>query len=507
MKKYMLDVTSQTIPFEHYWELCVGSCHGTTALREDYRRQMTQISHDCGFRYVRFHGLLNDDMSVLTSNRGPMRMENNGEPYSLSFTNTDSIIDFLLSINMKPFLELGFMPEVLTNGKTRVFHYQAHTSPPDDWKAWGWLVEQFTAHCVQRYGLDEVRQWFFEIWNEPNLGGPDREMGFWGGTQEEYFKLYEYAARAVKRVDPRLKVGGPSTACNAWVPEMIEFCSTHDVPLDFISTHHYPVDVAIETLRSMRQKGTSDQEFVKQLDSTTEMWKYIPRGILTEQAKKVRAEAGALSVYYTEWGSNANKYSDGPFGAAFEAKTIMDNYGLVQGYSRWTFSDLFEEGGMPHTPFHGGFGMQTIHGVPKASYRAYQLMHKLGNVRYTAQLADGTVDGYAFRKDASNAVQILLVNHDGLAAPIREEAVELSLTGLSQVVASTIERVDETHGNAVRRWHELGDPDYPDAYLVHDLMAASAVRPEAINVEVSGGTAKLTVTLPPQSVALITLYL
>ena len=197
MKTYQLDYLTTTKPLDHHWELCVGSCHAATALREDYRQQLRQASRDCGFQYVRFHGLLDDDMSVLKAKGGPMSRENDAGEYNLCFTNTDSVFDFLLSIGMRPFVELGFMPEALTSGKTMIFHYKGHTSPPDDYGKWRWLVEQLVSHCVERYGLGEVRQWFFEVWNEPILGGPGSPRGFFGGTQADYFKLYEAAVRGV----------------------------------------------------------------------------------------------------------------------------------------------------------------------------------------------------------------------------------------------------------------------------------------------------------------------
>lgn len=171
MKQFQLDVNSAVKPLEKYWELCVGSCHGTTALREDYRKQLEQCQREIGFRYVRFHGLFDDDMSVLVQERF-------GNGVQLSFTNIDSVFDFLLSINMKPFIELGFMPDCLKSKNATVFHYKGNTAPPADHDKWSWFIRTFVRHLLDRYGRTEVRQWFFEVWNEPNLGGPDSPDGF-----------------------------------------------------------------------------------------------------------------------------------------------------------------------------------------------------------------------------------------------------------------------------------------------------------------------------------------
>ena len=145
-------------------------------------------------------------------------------------------MDFLISIGMRPFVELSFMPEMLASGSTRVFSYQANVTPPKNYRQWEELIHKLASHWVERYGVDEVREWFFEVWNEPNL------KAFWTGTQKDYFKLYRITAKALKRVDPLLKVGGPATAKNAWVPEFLEFCENRKVPVDFVSTHHYPTD-------------------------------------------------------------------------------------------------------------------------------------------------------------------------------------------------------------------------------------------------------------------------
>lgn len=510
MEQWTLKYDGQTMPLTHYWEMCVGSCHGATALREDYRKQLEKAHKDLGFRYVRFHGLFNDDMSVVTKTEGPQRREQSEKNgYILSFTNTDSIIDFLLSIGMKPFLELSFLPKALTTGKTRLFHYDAHTSPPDDYDLWEWLVESFTAHCVNRYGLTEVRQWFFEIWNEPNLGGSGAENGFWGGTMEEYFQLYASAARAIKKVDSRLRVGGPSTACNAWIPEIIQFCQKEQVPLDFVSTHHYPIDVAIQYLRENGKIGQNSGQAMgeEQFLTGDGLWEYVPRGILTQQAKIVKQQAQELPVYYTEWNSNAGIHSDGPFGASFIIKTCLDNVGLVEGYSYWTFSDIFEEGGMPHTPFHGGFGLMNLQGIPKASYRAFQLLHKLGDSLFEEKYSGKTVDLYAVKNTTATSLQILAVNHAGLKEPIQTETICLKIKGLPPLFKATIERIDQEHGNALEAWKKLGKPTYTDEKLYHQLMAASYTNEEPLEFDTAEETVEIRFTLPEQGIALLTLYL
>jgi len=169
-----------------------------------------------------------------------------------------------------------------------------------------------------------MRAWFFEVWNEPNL------PFFWAGTKEEYFKLYEAAARAIKSVDSRLRVGGPATSVNAWIPEMIAFCQRSGAPLDFISTHHYPTDDPL-----WRNQSLSWEDFMKVAGQ-------YQRGVLFEMTAKARLEAGKLPLYYTEWNTSAmvpDPLHDEPFSAAMIAKTIADAAGwwtgILSGPSRF----------------------------------------------------------------------------------------------------------------------------------------------------------------------------
>jgi xylan 1,4-beta-xylosidase len=214
-------------PLPHVWEHTVGSGHAPLALRADYQRQLARAHRELGFSHVRFHGIFGEDMGTLVRE---------DDTLIYSFFNADQIFDFLLSIGVRPFVELSFMPTALSSGDTTVFRYRGNVTPPKSYASWETLIRTTVAHWVERYGVDEVRRWYFEVWNEPNLAA------FWTGSQTEYFRLYEHAARAIKSVDSALVVGGPATASNAWIAPFLDHCDAHDVPVDFVSTHHYPTD-------------------------------------------------------------------------------------------------------------------------------------------------------------------------------------------------------------------------------------------------------------------------
>jgi xylan 1,4-beta-xylosidase len=198
------DLRGPSTAFPHFWEHTVGSGHATLGLRADWQTQLKRVHAELGMRHVRFQGLLSDDMGTLICQ---------DDALLYSFFNADRIFDFLLSIGMKPFVELSFMPTTLASGSQTVFHYRANVTAPKDLAQWSVLIRKLTSHWVARYGLDEVRQWYFEVWNEPNL------TAFGSGKQSDYFELYRYTVQAIKGVDNDLRVGGPATAANAWIPK------------------------------------------------------------------------------------------------------------------------------------------------------------------------------------------------------------------------------------------------------------------------------------------------
>jgi xylan 1,4-beta-xylosidase len=470
------DLGSPSIPLSHFWEHTVGSGHATLALRADWQSQMTRVHRELGMRHVRFHGILSDDMGTLICQ---------SEELLYSFFNADQIFDFLLSIGMKPFVELSFMPSTLASGGQTVFHYRAVVSPPKDYSQWAILIRKLVTHWVERYGIDEVRQWFFEVWNEPNL------TAFGTGGQADYFELYRYTAEAIKTVDKLLKVGGPATAANAWIDDFIAYCQSNNLALDFISTHHYPTDA-----------------FGKPGDDTEAQLAASPRSVLRQQVREVRRQVGARPVYYTEWCTSSNPRDalhDEPFAAAFIVKTVLEANGLVQGYSYWTFSDIFEENYFPSVPFHGGFGLLNIHGIAKPAYRAFQLLHELGTEMLAVQGDHETVDAWLVRGEAKTT--LVLTNFALPRHPIATEQVCLTIKGANRAAPATIRRIDLEHANARRRWEQMGEPEYLSSTMLDELAQTSLLRNEVQAVAFEDGSLRIEVRMPPQSVAAIEIAL
>jgi xylan 1,4-beta-xylosidase len=470
---FFCDLAEATTPLPHFWEHTVGSDHARMALRADWQRQLKRAHDELGFRYVRFHGLLSDDPGTVVRDSGEFRY---------SFFNSDQIFDFLLSIGMKPFVELSFMPGALASGTRTVFSYEANVTPPRDYKQWAKLIECFVSHAVKRYSEREVLEWFFEVWNEPNL------KQFWSGSQRDYFRLYRYTAEALKKISSSLKVGGPATAKSEWIEEFVEFCERNDVPADFVSTHYYPNDGF---------EGDDDTEL--------QLFK-SQRGIMREVAANTRSHARNRPVYYTEWNSSSNPWDplhDEPYAAAFIASAIMEANGLVDAYSFWTFSDIFEENYFPSLPFHGGFGLLTLHDIPKPSYRAFQLLHDLGE---SLSLVDGlheTVDCNVIQNESS--VTVLLTNHTTPGHSIETEDLHVRLDNAPEPVSARIKRIDAEHANAKRLWLEMGQPKVLSDKDVERLEKASQLVSNKQPFSYDEGSVFLKLSLPAHAVAAITI--
>jgi len=376
-----LDFNQIEGPFSTMFKECVGAGRANEGLRADWQRQLTYVHQECGFRYIRMHGLLTDDMGVYREDR-------NGNP-EYNFQYIDMLYDFIVSIGMKPFVELGFMPEALASGKQTIFWWKGNVTPPKDYEKWEDLIRHLTLHFTERYGADEVKTWYFEVWNEPNLS-----PGFWTGTQEEYFKLYQYSVKAIKSVNKDYRVGGPATAGAAWEVELIDFCRNNNHPLDFISTHAYGVDQGF-----LDQYGNTGTVFAKNPMS-------LSIDVLNSRKEIDDSSMPGLELHYTEWSSSytpADPIHDSYHEAAYVLDRIKKVGDAANSMSYWVFTDIFEEPGPRFTPFHGGFGLLNYQAINKPVFYAYKFLNQLGKT----ELINTDSCSWACKDDKGN-VQVLL---------------------------------------------------------------------------------------------------
>jgi xylan 1,4-beta-xylosidase len=362
------------------FQMCVGAGRANEGLRADWQRQLRQCKRDCGFKYIRFHGLLSDDMGVYKEDR------KGNSVYNWQYI--DELYDFLLSINVKPFVELGFMPNALASGNKTVFWWKGNITPPKDYQKWDALIKNLVEHFTERYGAAQVKTWYFEVWNEPNL-----KDGFFTGTMDDYFKLYRETATTIKSVSPEYRVGGPATAGNAWINQTIDFCALNNVPIDFISTHDYGVKQGF-------LDQTGDVGTIVSQDKMAVSGNMIHSSELIKNSKKPD-----LELHYTEWSASytpADPIHDSYHEAAYILDKIKHAGPYVNSMSYWTFTDIFEENGPRVTPFHGGFGLINYQDIKKPAYYAYQFLNRLGDTELK------TTDAATIAcKDKNNNLQLL----------------------------------------------------------------------------------------------------
>ena len=462
-----VDAASPAGTLDRVWEM-VGSerisslwlehdAHGNAVgadLAEAYRRAHDEL----GVRRVRAHAIFHDDVHVFSWPEG-------GEP-SYDFSGVDDLVDRVLATGLAPVLELGFMPrDLASDPEATCFEYRGIVSPPKDWKVWGELNGRLAAHLVERYGVEQVATWGFEVWNEPNL-----EV-FWTGAKQEYFRLYAEAANAVKVVDERLLVGGPATAASEWVEDICAFCAETGTPLDFVTTHSYgnaPVDLG----PSLRRHG-----FDKAL------------------------------VWWTEWGvghTHFHPIHDTAYAAPFCLRGYKASQGNVDALSYWVVSDHFEELGRPPRLLHGGFGLLTVGNLRKPRWHAVSMAHELGDELLTTTLTgDGAqtlVDAWAAR-DTSGRVDVLVWNiapdartYQGRDDLAREVTVRVDgLTGSSYAVE--VARVDNAHSSLCAHVDE--DLVWPDDAEWERLRGLDGLHTEtAADAVPADGSWSTAVTVP-----------
>lgn len=459
----------------------MGAGRANEGLRANWQEHLKLVVRECGFKYLRFHGLFHDDMFVY-------RCIDGKDVYNWQYI--DELFDRMLDIGIRPFVELGFCPRDMASGERTQFWWKANVSPPRDYGKWAELITKAVNHWINRYGLEEVKKWYFEVWNEPNLSG------FWEGTKSQYFELYKVTVNAIKNVESSLRVGGPATSNfvpddrfaeetedlskymtfkddnidaaqwkAVWVEDFLKFCEREKLPVDFISTHPYPTDFALDghgQYRSLSRNVNATRTDLQWLRNLIDKSPYPD-----------------AQIHLTEWNSSPSPRDcshDYLPAAAFVAKANVESSGLVDSLSYWTFTDVFEESGGGSSIFHGGFGLVNFQGIVKPTFHAYRFLHLLGD----EELARG--EGCIItRKSDNGKISALLYNYPEDEVPIsvpispfpnREIAEEIQSKGsakhmeieihdLKPSARFLIETVDEEHGFAIKRWKEMGQPEPP----------------------------------------------
>ena len=487
-----VDVRQTTGPVDRFFDLSVGSDYPGTLIRDDSLAQLKMVSDELGFRYIRFHAIFHDVL-------GTVKLENGKLVYD--WTKIDQLYDDLLSRHVKPFVELGFTPKAMATSQNSIFYWQGNTSHPRP-EAWRDLINVFVHHIESRYGQEEVHSWFFEVWNEPNLSG------FWeDADQKAYFELYDSTAKTMKAIDPELKVGGPSTAGAAWVPEFLAHVKLSGAAVDFVTTHTYGVQGGF-----LDEDGKSDTK----LDPSTDA--------IIGDVRRVREQISAspypgLPLYFTEWSTSytpRDSVHDSYISAPYILTKLKGSQGLLQGMSYWTYTDLFEEPGPPTEAFQGGFGLLNPQGIRKPAFFAYKYLHALqgDSLRTTDPQTMLAIQGgnvaalvWDFEQPAQKVSNRSF--YTKLIPNRAAEPVELRITHLTpdETYRLEVHRTGYHANDAYSAFIEMGSPKVLAAEQIAHLKELTRDLPETDKAVRSGsdGTIEFSVPMRSNDIVLIEL--
>jgi xylan 1,4-beta-xylosidase len=480
----VVSIDSAGAPIDRFFDLSVGSDFPGTLIRADSQSQLRIVADELGFRYVRFHAIFHDVLETV-------RIVD-GKP-AYDWSKIDQLYDDLLARQIKPFVELGFTPKALATSQNSIFYWNGNTSHPDP-AGWHGLISAFIQHIEGRYGRDEVRTWYFEVWNEPNLAG------FWeGADQKAYFDLYDLTSKSIKLIDPVLRVGGPATAGAAWIPEFLAHVRESGAGLDFVTTHTYGVDGGF-----LDENGKSDTKLSPSADA------------ITGDVRRVRQQISAsafpeIPLYFSEWSTSytpRDAVHDSYISAPYILSKLKACQGLAQGMSYWTYSDLFEEPGPPQSSFHGGFGLLNREGIRKPAFFAYKYLHALrgnGIVTNDPQALVATKDGklaivmWDFeqpQQQLSNRSFYTKIVPAHVAATVKLQVTHLAPQASYHV---EVHRTGYHANDAYSAYLEMGSPkDLSTAQVAH-LNDLTRDAPETDDFVRSAPDGRLQITVPMRS--------
>ena len=444
------------------------------------------------------------------------------------FAITDRIFDALTAAHVRPLVEIGFMPQALSTHPEPYRHsfpkgdiFTGWTYPPKDEARWSKLVEAYAAHLRQRYG-SQTGTWLWEVWNEPDIG-------YWHGTPDEYDRLYDLTAAAIRRVLPQARIGGPeatgiSDRSEVFLRQFLDHCA-HGVnaatgatgaPLDFISYHpkgkatfvdgHVELSVATQ-LRAV-ERGV-------QVVASYPEWKHTPIILGESDPEGCAACQGSQNGY-----RNGPLYGVSVAEATLRTYELARQYGVtVEGAVTWAFE--FED-----QPAFAGFRELATDGIDKPVLNVFRMLGMLGARKPGAEWiatessaalplagllergVTGAPDVNAAATRNNGEIDVLLWNYHDADLPAPPAEVHLSVDGLhGRMVLAAEFRMDATHSNAYRVWKQMGSPAHPSADQVVQLEKAGALEQSMPDhaIPVYAGQAGIDLEIPRQGVVLIRL--
>jgi len=471
-----LQADAETKPLKHTWRNIMTAGSAADLLLGDIQALVCRMKSEIGFRYIKFNGIVSDEMHVYTQH---------GNAPTYSFTYIDKVFDFLMRIGLKPIIQFSFMPSALAKDPSRRL-FGHLVSEPADLSAWRELVRAVTLHLLERYGEEEVRSWHFCVWSQPDT--PQSMYGF--SSTEAFYEFYRQTWLAVKSCSRHLSFGTPPTFYivekdyENWYLPFLRWCRSNGCMPDFLNFHYYDT--------ALTPDATDSQDLFGFVYSMT--LRSIPDGFgnFTDQVRSERERLGLRStpIFLTEWNNTPSQQdllNDTCFKSCYIVKNILENYDRLDGFGYWSLTDWMGEAPLPKELFFGGLGLFTVGGIPKASYYALWLLRQLNG----SFVASG--DGW-FATRQGQKYMVMLYNYRHFSHlyalgerfdmtftdrytpfdPVQNLDVHLTLSGIkdgSYLIRETV--LSRRSGSAFDQWIEMGalEPDSPQEYKTLEALS------------------------------------
>lgn len=365
-------------PFEHTWEKVVNLGFAADLTKSDFRKQVELFQNEMKFTYARFQGIFSEEVPVKIS----------GATYNFSYT--DKIIDYLYTVGLLPFIEIGDKPKVINQTPSNPILFENNYQFNPAMAKMKSVFASFIIHCVNRYGSSEVGKWKFELWAEHN-----QATGYLEGKTTEYIDMFQFIYQTVKNLIPNAQVGGPGYNFVSGLDRfkaIISNLKTRGITPDFVSFYVFPYTMANEAQSEAFIWGKND--FFEKI----------------EKIKNLATACNPLinSFYITEWNFdfvNRNILHDTCFKAPFILKNIIDNFSGLDGMAYWLLSDISDEYIDTDSILFGGSGLLSRNNIRKPAYYAYTFLSKLGS-----RLIDKG-DGYIVTSRSDHEYEVLIFNY------------------------------------------------------------------------------------------------
>lgn len=470
-EELIIDINKTVEELDFSWRNILAFSRASEGMGEELRNQLRQVQKDIKFKYVRFHGIFSDEMKIYNED------EKGNVYYDFSYAN--QLIDFLLEIGLKPFIEFSFMPEQLASKKEYIFAWRANISLPKDMGKWCDLITSFLRHFIDRFGIKEVSSWYFEIWNDPDFFHKLSSIPI-----SEKMSFFTATYKAVKSVDERLRIGGINTYGSYLAADDCKLLKTYfkhfrknKIYLDFISFSVFPLEFkGLKSVERFTISNRDNTDFISPqnlIPSTTYAKREYTSSLLDKLNAWIRNNMSYKGeIILNEWNLTPDprdKINDTSFKSTFFIDNVLNNYHKVDSFTYWTFTDIFNELKYKTTPFHGGIGFLTNNGLKKPIYYAYQFLNRLGKiVVYRGE------DLIVTQKEGGS-LQVIIYNYCNFRRGYREinyqekhnrysvfnerqKEVNITLSGLSGHFTVNTYKLNKENGSVFDEWKNIGAP-------------------------------------------------